>query len=251
MDSKKYYDAVGELGSHKRELVRFEQTLPHIHPKESLVDVGCGEGYWLEFLQLRANLNLVGVDVSPKRLEIARKRLAQKDIKLLEGKIEDIPLAPNSVGQATALEVLEHVPNWEEGLQSLLNIANYRVVITVPYNETLKYETCKCGHQAPLYGHLHSFTEEDFAKVQVDGRMTFERFPPAFGSGHYIKRAVKGLVSRAQKISVPQENGHSLTTVCTNCYEEVPYTKYVERAIHRIQRIVTRSPEYLLVKVQK
>lgn len=253
MDCRRYYDTVGEVGFNHADLVRFKQTFPHLLESGSLLDVGCGEGYWLNHLDEKKNLDLSGLDISPVRLKIARRNVNKEKILLLVADIRKLPYKDGQFDQITALEVLEHIPNWQDGLSELVRVASKKVVISVPYNEKLKYDICpNCKTDAYLSGHLHSFTENDFKSLDIDGDFTFEKLPRAFGLNHYIKIAFNYTIKGVEKlITMDRESGHALSTVCPNCYEEVPYTKFFERASHRLIRIITRSPEFLLVQIDK
>lgn len=256
IDYKKYYDSIGELGTNEGEKVRFEQTLPHLLNDGKLLDVGCGEGYWLKFLDEKTLLTLIGIDISPVRLNIAHRNLInskKKEITLRVSDIQRLPYNSNSIEQVTALEVLEHIGDWKIGLEELIRVASMRVIITVPYNEKLKYETCKkCGAEAFLYGHLHSFTEKDFENIKNAVKSKFVKLPPAFGLDYYIKRAVRWISRKSKSIIIPQSgNSHFLHTICPHCYNKVIYTKYVERIYYRLNKIILNQPEYLLVEINK
>ena len=223
--------------------------MPHVFPEGSLLDSGCGQGEWLAFLAEQTHLALTGNDISPVRLDLAKRKANGHDIAFEVGDITQLPYADGSFDQVTALETLEHIPNWEKAFSEIVRVASKRVVVTVPYAERIKYETCgNCGSEASLYGHLHSFKEQDFEKQPVDGTMSFEKLYHPHGLGHFIKRAIRGVSRKLRHAaSVNETNGHTMSTVCFTCYEEVPYTKYFERAADRLRKLATRSPEYLLV----
>jgi len=248
MNCTNYYDKVGYTGLGPADKTRFEKTFSHLLKSGSLFDVGCGEGYWLRHVSERSRLSLFGADVSPVRAGIAKKNLEKGHASLSVADARSLPLEDNAVNQITALEVLEHIPEWQNALMEMIRVASDRVVITVPYHEMLLYEKCvDCNVKAYLHGHLHSFTESDFRSMDIEGNMTFQRLH-GLGLDHYVKRAING-VARKAKSFVVDESGHSSTTVCPRCYQEVPYTKYFERATRRILKILTRSPQYILVQI--
>ena len=253
MDCRKYYDKVGESGLNSWDLTRFQETLQHLLHSGSLFDVGCGEGYWLKFLSQNTNLQLLGADISPVRLNISRNNLNGTNVPLCISDIRKLGYRDRTFNQVTALEVLEHVPEWQDGLTELVRVASKRVIITVPYNERLKYENCQnCGERAYLYGHLNRFSEDNFLDLNIDGKTSFEKLEHPLGLDHYIKRVFKGILRKTKEITrMDNINGHASTTICINCYEEVPYTKYFERGFDRLLKMVTHSPEYLLVKIDK
>src|SRR4030042_2873383 len=42
----------------------------HFGPQDSLVDIGCGRGYFLDYLQRRGNTGLYGLDPSPPLIDL-------------------------------------------------------------------------------------------------------------------------------------------------------------------------------------
>lgn len=70
---------------------------PLLTPRARLLDLGCGTGALLARLvgAQTGSLDLVGLDLSPEMLSIARVRLPDR-VKLLEGNAEQLPLADGS-----------------------------------------------------------------------------------------------------------------------------------------------------------
>jgi trans-aconitate methyltransferase len=145
------------------QVYRFCETANHI-PSDvgSLLDVGCGEGHWLDWLSRhRRSLDrLVGVEVAANRVEAARSRYPRLDIKA--GDVFEMDLE-RRFEVVTCLEVIEHLTDWHAAVERLMEIATRKVVITVPYREKIPSEVClHCHKMTPRYGHLHSFDESSF-----------------------------------------------------------------------------------------
>lgn len=253
MDCRRYYDIVGELGPKPWELVRFNETLPYLIKPGTLLDAGCGEGYWLKFLSEITKFNLAGCDVSPVRLDSAKKNLSGSGIVLSVADIRSLPYHDNQFDQVTALEVLEHVPNWEKGLAEIVRVASQRAVITVPYKETLKSRKCKtCGERAYLYGHINRFSEDDFSSSNLDGKISFGYIEHPSTFGDYTRRFIKG-ISRASKADFTKQKSQQkgLAAICPNCYTEVNSNYYAQRILHRFLNLVLGYPSFLVVKIDK
>lgn len=80
-------------------------------PKDarSLLDVGCNAGDLLADLRLMMPwLDLAGVDVNARVLEVTRERLP--DVAIHEAGAEALPFVDGRFDVATCIEVLEHVP---------------------------------------------------------------------------------------------------------------------------------------------
>lgn len=118
----------GSLNSFQKERADF--LLKKVNDGDSVLDVGCGDGRILIYLQAKSpTLHLSGIDGSPWALERARER----GLDVREGDIRDVA----SLGDATAdyivlFEVLEHITTSE----ALLAWANAHVrkviVFSVP-----------------------------------------------------------------------------------------------------------------------
>lgn len=75
---------------------------------EKLLDVGCGPGHLLKVLHKKyPSNNLTGLDIDPKILKIARKRLPES-IKLIESSATDIPLPGSSIDVIVSTLAIHH-----------------------------------------------------------------------------------------------------------------------------------------------
>jgi ubiquinone/menaquinone biosynthesis C-methylase UbiE len=77
----------------------------------SILDSSCGTGHMLERIRddYAPNRELVGVDISPKMVEIARKRLGRSAI-LIEGDMSAVPQIPNeSCAAVLSFYAIQHV----------------------------------------------------------------------------------------------------------------------------------------------
>lgn len=92
-----------------------------IQPGMTVLDLGCGTGT-LALLVKRSHptARVVGLDVDPKVLEIARRKLAgaNADVELREGRIEEADLEPGSLDRVLTTLVLHHMTT-EEKLAAL------------------------------------------------------------------------------------------------------------------------------------
>ena len=74
----------------------------------AILDIGCGYGNFLYFLQSEGYTETRGIDLNPQQLEVARS-LGVRNVQCCEGK----EFLGNSAGQfdfISAIDVLEHVP---------------------------------------------------------------------------------------------------------------------------------------------
>lgn len=110
---------------------------------DSVVDLGCGDGFYLYLLsRLPMKLKLIGFDHDKVVLENARKNLLlhntdPNNIKLIKGDLIRISFKRNTFIKAILTEVLEHVEDDKKTLTEVYRILkpNGVLVLTVPnYN---------------------------------------------------------------------------------------------------------------------
>jgi SAM-dependent methyltransferase len=144
-------------------LDRWRQTLTFV-PRDitSLLDCGCDTGQWLDLVaKARALSQAVGIDVARNRVEEGKSLHPHLDLRV--GYVEDLAALGEEFDAVTALEVLEHIPEWEGVLEMMFQLARKTVLITVPYREQIVQTVCiHCGQVTPLNGHLRVYDEDSF-----------------------------------------------------------------------------------------
>ena len=115
----------------------FETLLGLIKEKnaQSILDVGCGEGFTLNRLsENKIGAKLEGVEYSKAAIELGQK--TYPNIKIKEGNIYQLPYEDNSFDLVLCTEVLEHLDDPQKGLRELIRVSKKYLVISVP-NEPL------------------------------------------------------------------------------------------------------------------
>ena len=80
-----------------------------LKPEEKLLDVGCGDGNLLRILREEYPKNkLTGLDIDPKILKIARKKLP-KNIELIKSSAAKLPFLDHSVDVVTSTFMIHHL----------------------------------------------------------------------------------------------------------------------------------------------
>jgi len=116
---------------------RARKIINELNLKEGdrIIDIGCGDGFYLYLLSnLPIKLNLVGFDYDQIVLTNARKNLASKKIKLVQGSATDMPFKSGEFAKAIMTEVLEHIDDDEKALNEVFRILKPKGVLflTVP-----------------------------------------------------------------------------------------------------------------------
>src|SRR4051794_12655910 len=88
-------------------------------PGETVVDVGCGPGFYvLDLLErVGAEGSVVGIDPAPAMLAMASRRVeGRPGARLLEGTATSLPLPDASADRALAVQVFEYLPDVDAAL---------------------------------------------------------------------------------------------------------------------------------------
>jgi 2-polyprenyl-3-methyl-5-hydroxy-6-metoxy-1,4-benzoquinol methylase len=122
----------------RRLMARFERDLGELFERvdpASVVDVGCGEGVLTHrWATARPATRVVGFDLEDPALqaEWERRRAPNLEYRLLRAE-EPFPFAAGEFALATAVEVLEHVPDPEATLAEMARAARGgHVLVSVP-----------------------------------------------------------------------------------------------------------------------
>jgi ubiquinone/menaquinone biosynthesis C-methylase UbiE len=101
---------------------------------ESLLDVGCGEGVltqrWANALAPR---RVVGIDLDDPLLAAEWASRRAPNLTYIAQRAERLPFADGEFDVATAIEVLEHVPDPAHTLAEMARCAARHVLVSVPH----------------------------------------------------------------------------------------------------------------------
>jgi ubiquinone/menaquinone biosynthesis C-methylase UbiE len=131
------YDKYGSKNPVVRRLMAgFARDLGELFARaapESVLDVGCGEGVLTARWAALVPGRVVGIDLEDPALqaEWATRRAPNLEFRVM--KAERLPFADSEFGAATAIEVLEHVPDPEHTVAEMARVARGgRLLVSVP-----------------------------------------------------------------------------------------------------------------------
>jgi 2-polyprenyl-3-methyl-5-hydroxy-6-metoxy-1,4-benzoquinol methylase len=150
----------------------------------SLLDVGCGEGVlvheWAK--RLGAQRRVVGIDLEEDSIQAG---WAQREAPNLEYKVmraENLPFAENEFDLASAIEVLEHVPDPEHTVAEMARCAQRHLLVSVPREPLWRMLNMARGAYwsdlGNTPGHLNHWSRRSFvALLERHGKVVEVRSP--------------------------------------------------------------------------
>jgi ubiquinone/menaquinone biosynthesis C-methylase UbiE len=173
--------------------------LEHVARGERVLDVGCGEGWFASELA-RAEVEVVGVDVTEEPLRRARARDAELDVRLMDPD-GPWPLQDASVDAVWAGETIEHVADtagWLSEARRVLRPGG-RLLLSTPAHGRLRVLWLALSRRAfeahfdPLADHLRFYSRP--ALIRLLGELGFQEVSVRAAAG--LPGARRLLLARA------------------------------------------------------
>ncbi len=157
------YDAwySGERGAWIGE-VEYQLLLKLLQPQagDSLLDVGCGTGWFTRRFAQMAGLVVTGVDIDQQWLDYARQNDPHSDY--LHGDARALPFAAKSFDHSVSVTALCFVDDWPLAIQEMIRVTRSRFVIALLNRNSLLWREKgqNNGGQGAYRGaHWHSIDE--------------------------------------------------------------------------------------------
>jgi SAM-dependent methyltransferase len=169
------YDKYGSTNPVVRRLMDgFNGTLDELFtladPK-SLLDVGCGEGVLTHEWALRmgADRRIVGLDLDDPLLHAEWAKRQAPNLEYTVMKAENLPFADNEFDVATAIEVLEHVPDPAHTVAEMARCAERFLLVSVPREPLWRAVNMARGAYWKTWGntpgHLNHWSKRSFVEL--------------------------------------------------------------------------------------
>jgi len=131
------YDKYGSANPLVRRMMSgFENALDDLMKAadpRSLLDVGCGEGVlvhrWAKDLP---QARIVGIDLEEPSIQAGWSERKAPNLEYRVMRAENLPFAEDEFDTASAIEVLEHVPDPEHTLSEMARCAQSHLLVSVP-----------------------------------------------------------------------------------------------------------------------
>jgi 2-polyprenyl-3-methyl-5-hydroxy-6-metoxy-1,4-benzoquinol methylase len=169
------YDKYGSSNpAVRRMMAAFERSLDellaHAEPR-SLLDVGCGEGVlvhrWAE--RLGAQTRVVGIDLEEESIQAGWAERQAPNLEYRTMLAENLPFADNEFDLASAIEVLEHVPDPAHTVSEMARCAERHLLVSVPREPLWRMLNMARGaywsQLGNTPGHLNHWSRRSFVRL--------------------------------------------------------------------------------------
>lgn len=128
-------------------------------PTGTVVDVGVGEGFALERM-FPAMTPAIALEYRHDKAVVASQKLAA--VSVIRGDAGVLPFPDGSADLVTSIEVLEHLPGFEQAVSEMARICRGRLVVSVPWEPWFRLGNLGRGKNIKRLGndpeHVQAFT---------------------------------------------------------------------------------------------
>lgn len=157
----------------KRLMAAFEGTLQELFASAapaSVLDVGCGEGVLVHhWATERPDARFVGIDLEEESIQSgwAERSAPNLDYRVMQA--ENLPFADGEFELASAIEVLEHVPDPEHTVAEMARCAGRHLLVSVPREPLWRMlnmaRGAYWGQLGNTPGHLNHWSRRSFVRL--------------------------------------------------------------------------------------
>ena len=157
----------------KRLMAAFEATLDELFVQaapRTILDVGCGEGVLTHKWSARPGVErIVGIDLEDPTLQAAWEERQAPNLEYRVMKAENLPFGDGEFEVASAIEVLEHVPDPAHTVAEMARVASKHLLVSVPREPLWRMLNMARGAYLKdlgnTPGHLNHWSKRSFVQL--------------------------------------------------------------------------------------
>ncbi len=181
------YDKYGSTNPVVRRLMgAFERTLAELFAQAapaSVLDVGCGEGVLThQWAQQLGEGRIVGIDLDDDKLKAEWATRQHPNLEYRTMAAEHLPFADGEFELASAIEVLEHVPDPQHTVAEMARVASGHLLVSVPREPLWRMLNVARGAYVKELGntpgHVNHWSKRSFVQMLAQHGEVVERRSP-------------------------------------------------------------------------
>jgi 2-polyprenyl-3-methyl-5-hydroxy-6-metoxy-1,4-benzoquinol methylase len=136
----------------------------------SVLDVGCGEGVLVHhWAQSRPRARFVGIDLEEESIQAGWQQHSAPNLSYRVMPAANLPFSDGEFELASAIEVLEHVPDPEHTLAEMARCASRHLLVSVPREPLWRMLNMARGaywrEMGNTPGHLNHWSKRSFVRL--------------------------------------------------------------------------------------
>lgn len=141
-----------------------KETIVPLEKISNVIDIGCGEGFVINCLDLPA---ITGVDISKNALKVAKDQ--NQKCNLCAGSVYDLSFKKNSFDLVIATEVLEHLEEPDSALKEIRRVSKNYCIFSVPNEPYFRTMNFLRGKNLTRFGndieHVQNWSSGKFVRL--------------------------------------------------------------------------------------
>lgn len=114
---------------------QYESILSFVTPGMKVLDAGCGEGV-LSVMMAKKGAIVTGCDLSKPNIEKSKLYAIENNVgentEFIVGDAEKMPFPDDAFDLVVSSHVLEHLPDFDQGLREIMRVTKKRAIIAIP-----------------------------------------------------------------------------------------------------------------------
>ncbi len=143
-------------------------TLLSNNTYDTVLDVGCGEGFGMDLLRQNAiGKHWLGVDAIDEALELGKEQFP--DLKMQKASAYKLPFKESTFDLVMSTEVLEHLQDPEKAVKEMMRVAKKYIFLSVPREPWFRLTNLARGKYVKALGnhpeHINHWSINSFKKL--------------------------------------------------------------------------------------